>query len=107
MEADYVNEVVRVDTSQPEWKWNLVLFDRAFELVHKYGQPDQPIGEVDWKGARIFINWRHPVKGQMEERAFLRTALAWVLAKEAANKDSESMMGLALHLLSYTTTTDG
>jgi hypothetical protein len=31
----------------------------------------------------------HPVKHQMDERGFLRTALAWILEKEAAKKDSK------------------
>ena len=43
----------------------------------------------------------------MDERSFLRTALAWVLAKEAANNDSGHMMDLALRLLAFNTYNDG
>jgi hypothetical protein len=75
--------------------------------VHKQGNPDQPIGEVDLKSGEIFVNWGHPVKLHMDERGFLRTALAWVLAKEAAGKNSDQMMNLALRLLAFTTHTDG
>lgn len=103
VDIDYEREVIRLNTSRPEWSWSLLLFDRAFEVIHKRGQPDQPIGEVDWQRDKIFINWGHPVKLQMDERGFLRTALAWVLAKDTARKDPESMMELALHLLSFTT----
>jgi hypothetical protein len=75
-------------------------------VIHKKGAPDQPIAEMDAKDARIFVNWGHPVKLQMDERGFLRTALAWLLAKEAAEQDPNLMMDLALRLLAYTTSTD-
>jgi hypothetical protein len=84
-----------------------VVFDRQFQVIPKRGQPDQPIAEVDLKKAEILVNWGHPVKLQMDERGFLRTALAWVLAKEAARRDPELMMDLALRLLSFTTSADG
>jgi hypothetical protein len=103
---DYNGEVIHLDSSLPQWSWSLLLFDRHFQVLHKQGQPDQPIAEMDWKGEEIFINWGHPVKRQMEERAFLRMALAWVLAKEAASKDPSTMMDLALHLLSFSTGID-
>lgn len=106
-EIDYCAEQIRLDTSRPEWKWDLLLFDRRFELIHIKGGPDQPIGEIDLKNNQILINWNHPVKLQMDERGFLRTALAWVLAKESANRDSNHMMDLALRLLSFTTHNDG
>jgi hypothetical protein len=104
---DYCAEQVRLDTSRQEWKWSLLLFDRTFEVIHKKGNPDQPIGEMDLVSNQIFVNWGHPVKLQMDERSFLRTALAWVLAKEAANKDSAHMMDLALRLLAFNTYNDG
>ncbi len=106
-EIDYCAEQIRLDTSRQEWRWSLLLFDRTFEVIHKRGNPDQPIGEMDLQSNQIFVNWGHPVKLQMDERSFLRTALAWVLAKEAANKDSGHMMDLALRLLAFNTYTDG
>lgn len=106
-EIDYCAEQIRLDTSRLEWKWSLLLFDRQFEVVHKKGNPDQPIGEMDLKSGQILVNWGHPVKLQMDERSFLRTALAWVLAKEAGNRDSEHMMDLALRLLAFNTYNDG
>jgi hypothetical protein len=106
-EIDYCAEQIRLDTSRKEWKWSLLLFDREFEVIHKKGNPDLPIGEMDLKNSRILVNWGHPVKLQMDERSFLRTALAWVLAKQAANKDSGHMMDLALRLLAFNTYNDG
>jgi hypothetical protein len=106
-DIDYCAEQVRLDTTRQEWQWSLLLFDRTFEVIHKKGNPDQPIGEMDLKKDHIFINWGHPVKLQMDERSFLRTALAWVLAKEAANRDSGHMMDLALRLLAFNTYSNG
>jgi hypothetical protein len=106
-EIDYSAEQIRLDTSRQEWRWSLLLFDRTFEVVHKKGNPDQPIGEMDLKGNQIFVNWGHPIKLQMDERSFLRTSLAWILAKEAASKDSANMMDLALRLLAFNTDSDG
>src|SRR5262249_25636146 len=106
-EIDYCGEQVRLDTSRSEWSWSLLLFDRRFEVIHKKGDPDQPIGEMDLKNNQILINWGHPIKLQMDERSFLRTSLAWVLAKEAASKDSNQMMDLALRLLAFNTSSDG
>jgi Histidine kinase-, DNA gyrase B-, and HSP90-like ATPase len=106
-QIDYCVEQIRLDTSRQEWRWSLLLFDRTFEVIHKKGNPDQPIGEMDLKRNQILVNWGHPVKLQMDERSFLRTALAWVLAKEAANKDSGHMMDLALRLLAFNTYNDG
>ena len=106
-EIDYGGQQIKLDTSRPEWKWSLLLFDRQFEVIHKKGNPDQPIAEMDMKSAEILVNWGHPVKLQMDERGFLRTALAWVLAKEAASTDSGDMMELALRLLAFNADNDG
>jgi hypothetical protein len=106
-EIDYCAEQIRLDTSRSEWKWSLLLFDRQFEVIHKKGNPDQPIGEMDLKTGQILVNWGHPVKLQMDERSFLRTALAWVLAREAGQRDAEHMMDLALRLMAFNTQSDG
>ncbi len=106
-QIDYCQEQIKLDTSRSEWDWSLLLFDRRFNVVPKKGQPDQPIAEIDLRRGIILVNWGHPVKLQMEERGFLRTALAWVLAKEAASRDPDLMMDLALRLLAFTTSSDG
>jgi hypothetical protein len=102
-EIDYGGEQIKLDTARQEWKWSLLLFDRPFEVIHKKGNPDQPIAEMDMKRGEILVNWGHPVKLQMDERAFLRTALAWVLAKETASSEPDRMMDLALRLLAFNT----
>jgi hypothetical protein len=104
---DYCKEHILIDTTRNEWRWSIVLFNRTFEVILKKGDADLPIAEADMKEGRIYVNWGHPVKQQMDERGFLRTALAWVVAREAADKEPDRMMDLALRLLSYNTQGDG
>lgn len=101
-EVDYTAEEVRLDFARPNWDWSLQLFDRRFQVVSKKGGENGPLGELDLKSDRILLNWEHPVRVQMDERGFLRTALSWTLAREAAN-DPDQMMDLALSLLSFRT----
>jgi hypothetical protein len=100
---DYERREVIIDVSRPVWDSSIVLFKRRFEVIHKQGLPSQPIAEIDFKDNRILVNWGHPAKSQLDERGFLRTALAWVLARTAANDDADQMMDMAITLLSYTT----
>ena len=48
-----------------------------------------------------------PTQEGKKTRTFSVDLLAWVLAKEAANKDSGHMMDLALRLLAFNTYNDG
>ena len=100
---DYEKEQVTIDVSRTEWDNGVVLFKRRFEVVHKKGTASQPIAEIDFKRDRILVNWGHPAKSQMDERGFLRTALALVLARNATDGDSDQMMEMAITLLSFTT----
>ena len=102
-EIDHHKGEVRIDTSRPEWDWTLVLFDQRVRIVNKRGGVNRPLGELDLRNERLLINWGHPVRAQMDERGFMRTALSWVLAKEAASGDADQMMELALRLLSFRT----
>jgi hypothetical protein len=102
-EIDHHKGEVRIDTSRPEWDWTLVLFDRRVRVLNKRGSVNRPLGELDLHNERLLINWEHPIRAQMDERGFLRTALSWVLAKEAASGDADQMMELALRLLSFRT----
>ena len=103
VEIDYHNGEVRIDMGRPEWDWTLVLFDRRVHVINKRGGVNRSLGELDLHNERLLINWEHPVRTQMDERSFLRTALSWVLAKEAASGDADQMMELALRLLSFRT----
>ena len=89
------------------WNWVLQLFDRRFTIINKKGGANLPVAEVDLKRSCIYVNWAHPIKLQMDERGFLRTALALVLSKEASFDDTGNMMDLLLKLLSFSTNHDG
>ena len=99
--VDYEKEVVRLDLTRPEWDRSLVLFDRAFNVVYKKGAADQAVANIDPEKNLILVNWNHPARMQMDERAFLRTALAWIVAREAAHGNADYMMDLALKLVSF------
>ena len=105
--VNYETSEVNIDEAGLNQERTLLLFDRQFSIIHKKGQPDQPIAEMDPERGEIFINWGHPARLQMDERGFLRTSLAWLLAKEAAKKDSDLMMDLALRLLSFNAVSHG
>jgi hypothetical protein len=102
-EIDYSDGEIRLDMTRPEWDWMLVLFDRRVQVVNKRGGVNRPLGELDLRNERLLINWEHPIRIQMDERGFLRTALSWILAKEAASGGADQMMELALRLLSFRT----
>lgn len=102
-EVDYERNVVRLDMARPEWDWSLLLFDRPFRVVNKRGGPRLPVVEVDLARASILVNWEHPIRTQMDERSFLRTALAWGLAREAGGESPDAIMDLALQLLAFRT----
>jgi hypothetical protein len=105
IEIDYHKGEIFLDMARPEWDWTLVLFDRRVQVVNKRGGVNRPLGELDLRDGRLLINWEHPIRTQMDERGFLRMALSWVLAKEAASGDADQMMDLALRLLSFRTDT--
>ncbi len=105
LEIDYHKGEIRLDMERPEWDWTLVLFDRRVQVVNKRGGVHRPLGELDLHNGRLLINWEHPIRTQMDERGFLRMALSWVVAKEAASGDADQMMELALRLLSFKTDT--
>jgi hypothetical protein len=91
VEVDYHRGEIRCDMTRPEWDWTIVLFDRRIQVANKRGGVNRSLGELDLRNERIFINWDHPVRTQMDERGFLRTALSWILAREAASGDADQM----------------
>jgi hypothetical protein len=101
VEIDYGTSEIRLDTSRPEWDWTLMLFNRRFRVCNKRAGALEPLGEIDLQNDLILLNWEHPIRSQMDERGFLRTAVSWILAKEAGANDADRMMELALRLLSF------
>jgi len=102
-EIDYESGQVLLDMARPPWDWSLVLFNRRFDVVNKRGGVNRPLAELDLQGDRILLNWEHPLRTQMDERGFLRTALSWLLAKEAVTDRADVMMEAGLRLMSFRT----
>lgn len=105
--VDFDAEQVHINTSTNEWQPSLLLFKDEFRVVIKRGLPEHPIAEVDFKSRRILINWGHAAKLQMDDHSFLKMALSFVIAKEAARNDSQLAMDLALRLLSFAGSVNG
>jgi hypothetical protein len=104
-DIDYGQGEIRLDTTRPEWDWRFTLFNRRLHVANKRGRVDQPLGELDLRNDRLLLNWEHPIRSQMDERGFLRTAVSWILAREAAAGDADSLIELALRLMSYRSST--
>lgn len=102
---DHSGGCILIDPSRPEWSKSIVLFNRTFDLCHKQGSAAMPIAELDLANDKIYVNWGHPIRAQMDERGFLRTALSWLLAR-ASSEDADQMMEIAVTLLSYTAETN-
>ena len=49
------------------------------------------------------MNWAHPVKLQMDDVGFLKSAILLKLAHHAAAANGDAMMDLALNMLSFRT----
>jgi hypothetical protein len=100
-EIDYENRRVRMDYGQEAWSTSVFLHGQYYELVVKDGRPNQPICEFDHERKRIYVNWGHPVKQNMDDQAFLKSAVLFRLAYHAAPDDADSMMSLALGMMSF------
>lgn len=100
-EIDYGNRCIRLDFGQDIWSTTVYLLGQYYEVMIKHGKPDHPICEFDTEAKRIYINWGHPVKLHMTEAAFLRSAILLRLAHDAAPKNGDAVMELALNMLAF------
>ncbi len=98
---DYQNRRVRVDYGQEAWNASVFLHGHYYELIIKLGRPNQSICEFDHERRRVYVNWGHPVKQNMDDEAFLKSAILFRLAYHAASGDADSMMSLALSMMSF------
>jgi hypothetical protein len=100
-EIDFAKRVVRLDYEHDLWSTTLYLNGEYYEVCFKMGRPDHPICEFDNKTKRIYVNWAHPVKQQMDDVGFLKSAILLKLAHHAAADNGNAMMELALNMLSF------
>jgi hypothetical protein len=72
-----------------------------YEILPKIGCSEDPLCEIDTSEKKIYVNWGHPLRSQMGDVAFLKSAVAWKLSYHACGGDIEAMMDLALNLLTF------
>lgn len=100
---DYQSRRVRLDYHQDAWDTTVFLHGHYYEVRFKIGKPGQPICEFDHGHRRIYVNWGHPVKQNMDDEGFLKSAILLPLAYYAAPKDADAMMNLALNMMAFRT----
>ena len=98
---DFGNRLVWIDFEQDTWSNTVYLLGDYYDVVMKQGKPDHPICEFDTAARRIYVNWGHPVKKDMDDAAFLKSAILLRLAHYAAPENGDAMMELALNLLAF------
>jgi hypothetical protein len=100
-EIDFANRVVRLDYEHDVWSTTIYLNGHYYEVCLKMGRPEHPICEFDNTAKRIYVNWAHPVKLQMDDVGFLKSAILLKIAHLAAADNGDAMMDLALNMMSF------
>jgi hypothetical protein len=100
-DIDFRARRVLVDYSQDAWSTSIYLGGHYYDVVLKQGRPEHPVCEFDNEQRRIFVNWAHPVKLQMDDVGFLKSAILLRLANHAAPEDADAMMDLALNMMAF------
>lgn len=98
---DFDSQKIYLDTSHSTWSWRVKILRDYYEIINKEGGETLPICEIDTLEKRIYVNWNHPIRSQMDEKSFLKSAITWKIALHASEGDGERMLNLGLGLLSY------
>ncbi|MBD3181452.1 hypothetical protein GF312_04115 [Candidatus Poribacteria bacterium] len=101
--VNFAEKKIYFDFTQERWSWRLFILGNYFEVVNKAGKYSDPICEIDTQKQKIYINWTHPVRNNMDEKSFIKSAIAWRLAHHVCINDVDKMMNLGLNILSYST----
>jgi hypothetical protein len=99
--TDFVNKTVSIDLGHDRWSWHISILGSLYEIVPKSGAESDPLCQLDTESKKIYINWGHPLRQQMGDPAFIKSAVAWKIAFHASQGKVENMMDLALKILSY------
>jgi hypothetical protein len=100
-QIDFARKKVRFDFSHEAWSTSVYLHGHYYDVQLKQGKPEHPICEFDNEQRRIYVNWGHPVKQQMNDAAFIKSAILLRLALHAAPGDANKMMDLALNMMAF------
>ena len=80
---DYRTRTIRFDFSKDTWSNVVYLNGRYYDVLFKQGKPDQALCEFDNKRCAVYVNWAHPVKLQMDDAVFIKSAILLRLAYHA------------------------
>lgn len=98
---DFVEQSVSFDFTQERWSWRIYILGGYYEIINKAGERGDPICEIDTQSQSIYINWNHPVREQIDEKSFIKSAIAWKLAHHICVDNVDKMINLGLNILSY------
>jgi Histidine kinase-, DNA gyrase B-, and HSP90-like ATPase len=100
-DIDFKSKKVLLDFERDVWSTVVYLAGDYYDVRLKQGKPEQSICEFDHVAKRIYVNWGHPVRQQMDNASFLRSAILLRFAHHVARSDADSMLDLALNMLAF------
>jgi hypothetical protein len=99
--TDFINRTVHLNFKQARWSWRIFILNDVYMVVPKLGSETDPLCQLDTVERVIYLNWRHPVRQQMTEAAFIKSSVAWNIAYHASQGSVEAMMDLALKIVTF------
>lgn len=99
--TDFSSRRIYVDFDHDRWSWQIFILGEIYHVIPKVGTESDPLCQLDTVEKKIYINWSHPIRQQMAETAFIKSAVAWSIAYHANHSDMEGMMDLALRILTF------
>lgn len=99
--TDFANREIRVNFNHDRWNWKVFIVNDIYRVVPKLGKENDPLCQLDTIQKIIYINWRHPVRQQMTDAAFIKSSVAWNVAYHASAGSVEAMMDLALKIVTF------
>jgi hypothetical protein len=98
---DFDNRTVGFDFKHDRWSDHVFFLGMHYRVIPKLGSEADPLCEIDTREKKIYVNWGHPLRQQMGDSAFLKSSVAWKLAYHACGQNIESIMDLALKILTF------
>lgn len=99
--TDFINRIIQVNFNQDRWSWDIFILGEHYRVAPKLGSETDPLCQLDTVEKVIYINWRHPVRQQMNDAAFIKSSVAWNIAYHASQGSVEAMMDLALKIVTF------
>ena len=100
-DIDFKKRNIQLDFERDVWNTTVYLAGHYYDVRLKQGKAEQAICEFDNEKKRIYVNWGHPVRQQMDDPSFLRSAVLLRFAHHVARTDADSLLDLALNMLAF------